>query len=113
MLRRIASHLFWTACNLERAEWRARLLDVNYHLLIESPPLWIGNEELKKDVQKAKVLPQKISVPIPAADDTTLKDGETYYSKLSDNFFTPNEFPPCGVNITSVKIMNESETDVR
>jgi uncharacterized alpha-E superfamily protein len=38
MLRRIASHLFWTACNLERAEWRARLLDVNYHLLIESPP---------------------------------------------------------------------------
>ena len=38
MLRRIASHLLWTACNLERAEWRARLLDVNYHLLIESPP---------------------------------------------------------------------------
>ncbi len=38
MLRRIASHLFWTARNLERAEWRARLLDVNYHLLIESPP---------------------------------------------------------------------------
>jgi uncharacterized alpha-E superfamily protein len=38
MLRRIAGHLFWTARNLERAEWRARLLDVNYHLLIESPP---------------------------------------------------------------------------
>ena len=38
MLRRIANHLFWTARNLERAEWRARLLDVNYHLLTESPP---------------------------------------------------------------------------
>jgi ribose transport system substrate-binding protein len=62
---------------------------------------------------QGKVLPQKISVPIPAADDTTLKDGETYYSKLSDNFFTPNEFRPCGVNISSVKIMNESETDVK
>jgi ribose transport system substrate-binding protein len=62
---------------------------------------------------QGQVLPQKISVPIPAADDTTLKDGVNYYSKLSDNFFTPNEFPPCGVNITSVKIMNESETDVR
>jgi ribose transport system substrate-binding protein len=62
---------------------------------------------------QGKVMPQKISVPIPAADDTTLKDGENYYSKLSDNFFTPNEFPPCGVNISSVKIMNESETDVR
>ena len=62
---------------------------------------------------QGKTLPQKISVPIPAADDTTLKDGETYYSKLSDNFFTPNAFPPCGVNISGVKIMNESETDVK
>jgi uncharacterized alpha-E superfamily protein len=26
------------ARNLERAEWRARLVDVNYHLLIETPP---------------------------------------------------------------------------
>jgi ribose transport system substrate-binding protein len=62
---------------------------------------------------QGKVLPQKISVPIPAADDATLEDGENYYSKLSDNFFTPNEFPPCGVNISSVKIMNESESDLK
>lgn len=38
MLRRIANHLFWLARNLERAEWRARVVDVNYHLLIETPP---------------------------------------------------------------------------
>src|SRR5581483_6210287 len=38
MLRRIAHHLFWTARHLERAEWRARLVDVHYHLLVESPP---------------------------------------------------------------------------
>ena len=38
MLRRIANHLFWAARNLERAEWRARLVNVNYHLLVESPP---------------------------------------------------------------------------
>jgi ribose transport system substrate-binding protein len=62
---------------------------------------------------QGKVMPQKISVPIPAADDSTLKDGQNYYSKLSDNFFTPNEFPQCGVNISSVQIMNESETDLR
>jgi len=62
---------------------------------------------------QGKVLPQKISVPIPAADDATLDDGENYYSKLSDNFFTPNEFQPCGVNISSVKIMNESESDLK
>ncbi len=36
MLRRVASLLFWTARNLERAEWRARLADVNYRLLVES-----------------------------------------------------------------------------
>jgi ribose transport system substrate-binding protein len=62
---------------------------------------------------QGQVLPQKVSVPIPSADHTTLKDGENYYSKLSDNFFTPNEFPPCGVNLSGVKIMNESETDVK
>ena len=38
MLRRIADHLFWAFRNLERAEWRARLAQVNYQLLIETPP---------------------------------------------------------------------------
>ena len=30
------------------------------HLLVESPPLWIGNDQLLKDAEKAKVLPHKI-----------------------------------------------------
>lgn len=38
MLRRIANHFFWMARYLERAQWRARLVDVNYHLLVETPP---------------------------------------------------------------------------
>jgi len=38
VLRRIANHLYRMGRDLERAEWRARLVDVNYHLLIESPP---------------------------------------------------------------------------
>jgi uncharacterized alpha-E superfamily protein len=42
VLRRIASHLYWAARYLERAEWRARLVDVNYHLLVESPPGPLG-----------------------------------------------------------------------
>lgn len=37
MLKRIANLFYWTARNVERAEWRARLVDVNYHLLVESP----------------------------------------------------------------------------
>ena len=38
MLRRIAGSLFWAARYFERAQWRARLVDVNYHLLLEVPP---------------------------------------------------------------------------
>jgi len=38
VLRRVAAHLYGIGRHLERAEWRARLVDVNYHLLIESPP---------------------------------------------------------------------------
>ena len=58
-------------------------------------------------------MPQLISVPIPEADYTTLKDGVNYWSNLSDNFFTPNEFPPCDVNITAVEIMGKSAENVQ
>ena len=39
------------------------------HLLIESPALWIGNDQLLKDVQKAKVLPQKIYLGVGTNED--------------------------------------------
>jgi ribose transport system substrate-binding protein len=58
-------------------------------------------------------LPQLISVPIPVADYNTLEDGKNYWSDLSDNFFTPNEFPPCDVNITAVEIMGKSADNVQ
>jgi uncharacterized alpha-E superfamily protein len=38
MLSRIADSLFWMARYMERAEDTARILDVNYHLLIEQSP---------------------------------------------------------------------------
>ena len=38
MLRRVADHIFWAARYLERTQWRARLVDVNYHLILEVPP---------------------------------------------------------------------------
>ncbi|HXI59172.1 MAG TPA: sugar ABC transporter substrate-binding protein [Polyangia bacterium] len=102
------------------AENGARKLIAKYHdkgmkglSLGQSPGLAAIAMKATIEGLQGRVLPQKISVPIPAADHTTLKDGENYYSKLSDNFFTPNEFPPCGVNISGVKIMNESETDIK
>ena len=86
MLRRIASHLFWTARNLERAEWRARLLDVNYHLLIESPP---------RDAQPwAPLLAifgerELFAEPTPTADDASILN---FFALDTDN---PNSIRSC------------------
>lgn len=40
------------------------------HLLLESPPLWVGNGQLLKDVQKAKELPRKVYVAIGTKEDS-------------------------------------------
>ena len=61
---------------------------------------------------EGNVMPQLISVPLPIADYTTLEDGKNYWSDLPDNFFTVNEFPPCGVNISGPTIMAQTEADV-
>ena len=58
---------------------------------------------------KGNPMPQLISIPIPGADYTTLKDGSNYWSGLTDNFFTTNEFAPCGVNISATEIMAKDE----
>ncbi|MFO1036940.1 MAG: sugar ABC transporter substrate-binding protein [Geminicoccaceae bacterium] len=59
-----------------------------------------------------QVMPQLISVPLPSDDYTTLQDGKNFWSNLTDNFFTVNEFPPCDVNITAVEIMAKTSEDV-
>ena len=58
-------------------------------------------------------MPQLISVPLPVADHPTLKDGENFWTDLPDNFFTVNEFPPCGVNISGPAIMAQTEENVQ
>ncbi|NMM43087.1 ABC transporter substrate-binding protein [Rhodospirillaceae bacterium KN72] len=62
---------------------------------------------------EGNTMPQLISVPLPVADYTTLKDGVNYWTDLPDNFFTVNEFPPCGVNISGPAIMSQTEADVK
>jgi len=61
---------------------------------------------------EGNVMPQLISVPLPIADYKTLKDGVNFWSDLPDNFFTVNEFPPCGVNVSGPAIMAQTEKDV-
>jgi len=62
---------------------------------------------------EGNIMPQLISVPLPVADYTQLKNGVNYWTDLPDNFFTVNEFPPCGVNISGPAIMSQSEADVK
>jgi ribose transport system substrate-binding protein len=57
-------------------------------------------------------LPQLISVPIPYARYDELEAGVNFWPDLTDNFFTVNEFPPCGVNITAREIMAKSADNV-
>jgi len=60
---------------------------------------------------EGNVMPQLISVPLPEATYDQLVDGVNYWTNLPDNFFTVNEFPPCGVNITGPAIMAQSEAN--
>ncbi|MEM5471673.1 sugar ABC transporter substrate-binding protein [Hoeflea sp. AS60] len=62
---------------------------------------------------EGNVMPQLISVPLPVATYKDLEDGKNFWSDLPDNFFTVNEFPPCGVNISGPSIMAKSEADVK
>lgn len=61
---------------------------------------------------EGNAMPQLISVPLPIATYDELVDGANYWSDLPDNFFTVNEFPPCGVNISGPAIMSQDESDV-
>ena len=56
---------------------------------------------------QGEALPQLMSVPLPVAYSGELEDGLNYWSNLDDNFFTPNEFPPCNVNFTAEQIMTQ------
>ena len=71
----------------------------------QSPGLVAISMKAALEALQGKPLPQLISVPIPVVDYTSVKDGENFWSDLPDDFFTPNEFPPCGVNITAREIM--------
>jgi len=75
----------------------------------QSPGLVAISMKAALSALQGNIMPQLISVPIPVADYKTLEDGVNYWSDLPDDFFTPNEFPPCDVNITAPEIMGQSE----
>jgi ribose transport system substrate-binding protein len=52
------------------------------------------------DLLGGKELPLSISIPLPSATSEELKDGVNVFTNLPDNFFTPIQIAPCGVNLT-------------
>jgi ribose transport system substrate-binding protein len=52
------------------------------------------------DLLGGKELPLSISIPLPSATSDELKDGVNVFTNLPDNFFTPIQIAPCGVNLT-------------
>ena len=62
---------------------------------------------------QGKTLPDTVELPNPTATNDNLKAGDNYYPDLSDNFFTPNQFPPCGVNISGPEIMAQATPEVK
>jgi len=79
----------------------------------QSPGLVAISMKAALSALEGNPMPQLISVPIPVADYNTLEDGKNYWSNLTDNFFTPNEFPPCDVNLTAVEIMTKNAENVK
>ncbi len=55
------------------------------------------------------VVPQSVKLPLAIVEDPNFKDGESFYSDQSDNFFVGNSFPTCGINFDAREIMTQSE----
>jgi ribose transport system substrate-binding protein len=75
----------------------------------QSPGLVAISMKAAVSALQGKVMPQMISVPIPSATHPNFKAGENYFPNLTDNFFTTNDFPPCGVNLKATDIMSKDE----
>jgi ribose transport system substrate-binding protein len=78
----------------------------------QSPGLVAISMKAAVSALEGNPMPQLISVPLPEVRYDELEDGVNYWSDLPDNFFTVNEFPPCGVNISGPAIMSQTEADI-
>jgi ribose transport system substrate-binding protein len=58
---------------------------------------------------EGQVVPQSIKLPLARVEDPNFKDGDSYYSDQTDNFFVGNSFPTCGINFSAQEIMGQSE----
>jgi ribose transport system substrate-binding protein len=66
---------------------------------LQSPALVAISMKAAVAALEGNVMPQLISVPIPAVDNSELKEGVNYWESLPDNVYAASGFPPCGVAI--------------
>ena len=77
--------------------------------IAQSPGLVAISMKAAVAALQGKVMPQMVSVPLPRAEHPNFKAGDNYFPNLSDNFFTSNDFPACGVNLKATDIMGKDE----
>jgi ribose transport system substrate-binding protein len=58
---------------------------------------------------EGQVVPQSVKLPLATAEYPNLKDGQDYYSDLSDNFMVGNSFPSCDINFNAQEIMGQTK----
>lgn len=58
---------------------------------------------------QGQTIPQAIKLPLAWTESPDFKDGENYYSNLSDNFFVGNSFPDCKIGISAQEIMKQTK----
>jgi ribose transport system substrate-binding protein len=74
----------------------------------QSPALVAISMKAAISALKGNAMPQMVSIPIPVADFTSLKEGVNYWPNLTEDFFAPNSFPPCGIDFTAPQIMTQT-----
>lgn len=92
------------------ASWAAELKDDGLEVVSVGYSPALGAIAVKAAIAalQGEPLPQLMSIPVPVAYSDGLQDGLNFWSDLDDNFFTPNEFPPCNVNFTAEQIMTQN-----
>jgi ribose transport system substrate-binding protein len=60
---------------------------------------------------EGQVVPQSVKMTLAKIEDPNFRDGQDYYSNLSDNFFIGNAFPACNINFSAPEIMGQTEAN--
>jgi len=74
----------------------------------QSPGLIAVSIQAALELLQGEELPRVIAAPLPIATTETLEPGVNYFPDLPDSFFTPIQFPDCGVNLTADEILAQS-----